>query len=335
MKRGAWRVLFLVLILALTVDGQTARAKSSSSSSGGKSSSSSSSSSSSKSSGWSNSSSKPSTSTTPAKPGSSTSGWSNSSPQTVKSPPPSAPSPAPGATQKATTSGTWSNSSGASATPGTDSGRAKSSFSSAGQSAIQKEASVKAYNEYKGKFAKPDNPVGQTGSTTTPAPQPSRTWDNYRDYRSYRDNYYAGQGWRAPGYAYQSYPSFGLWDAMFLWFMLRQASGPSFMYNHQNDPGVQSFRQEADKMAASNADLKKQLADLDAKVEQMKKDGVAVDPKKMPEGIDPAVALAAEKVVREDAAKKSGMGSWIWIAGAGLAVAAAFMLLTRSRRKNS
>jgi hypothetical protein len=244
------------------------------------------------------------------------------------------PSPASSTTQKATPSGGWSNSSGASATPGTDSGRAKSSFSTAGQSAIQKEASVKAYNEYKGKFAKPDNPVGQTGSTATPAPQPSRTWDNYGDYRSYRDNYYTGRGWSAPGYAYQSYSSFGLWDAMFLWFMLRQASGPSFMYNHQNDPGVQSFRQEAEKLSASNADLKKQLADLDAKVEQMKKDGVAVDPKHMPEGIDPAVALAAEKVVKEDAAKKSGVGSWIWIVGAGLAVAATFLLLTRSRRRN-
>jgi len=344
MNRSARRIIFLLLALALALvlGGQPAQAKSSKSSfsSGGKSSSSSSSSSG-KSSGWSNSSTPSAPAATAKSSSSSTSGWGNSSSQSAPGPaksgsgsdsgwgggaPKAAPA-APGAAAKPATGGAWSNSAGTSAAPGPDSGRSKSSFATSGQSAVQKEASVKAYNEYKGKFAKPDNPVRDSGAA---GPQPTRTWDNYRDYQGYRDNYYAGQGWSAPGYAYRSAPSFGLWDAMFLWFMLRQASGPSFMYNHQGDPGVQAFRQEADKLAASNADLKKQLADMDAKVDQMRKDGVPVDPKRL-DGVDPSVALAAEHVVREDAPKASGMGSWVWILGAGAAVAVLFLLLTRRR----
>lgn len=346
MPLSARPIVFLLLALVLVLGGQPAQAKSSKSSfsSGGKSSSSSSSSSA-KSSGWSNSST-PSTAPAPSQPSSSSSsGWGNSSTQSTSSPAKSGSTPSsdwgnsaskstpstPNAPAKPSNGGTWSNSSGASAAPGTDSGRSKSSFATSGQAAVQKEASVKAYNEYKGKFAKPDNPVRDSAGDA--GPQPSRTWDNYRDYRSNRDNYYAGQGWSAPNYAYQSAPSFGLWDAMFLWFMLRQASGPSFMYNHQGDPGVQAFRQEADKLAASNADLKKQLADMDAKIDQMRKDGTPVDPKSL-DGVDPSVALAAEHVVREDTPKASGMGAWVWILGAGAAVAALLMLLTR-RHQNT
>ncbi len=326
-------VLSLLLALALVLCGQPALAKSSKSSfsSGGKTSSSSSSGS--KSSGWSNSTTSPSTAA-PAKPsgGSATSGWGNSStpaPAKPSGPTPSAP-PAQGGASKPASGGSWSNSAGTSAASGTDSAKGKSSFAASGQTAIQKEASLKAYNDYKGKFAKPDNPVRDADATAAAGPRPTRTWDNYQDYRGYRDDYYAGRGWSPPGYAYRSFPSFGIWDAMFLWFMLRQASGPSFLYNHQNDPGVQAFRQEADKLAASNADLKKQLAEVDAKMEQMRKDGVPVDPKRL-DGVDPSVALAAERVVNENPVKSSRFGSWLWIAGAGAAVAALFLLLTRRR----
>jgi len=118
---------------------------------------------------------------------------------------------------------------------------------------------------------------------------------------------------------------------MFLWFMLRQASGPTFMYNHQNDPGVKAFREEADKLAADNADLKKQLADLDAKMDTLRQDGVKPDPNAMPKGVDPSVALAAEKVVKEKSGP-GGMGTWLGIIAAGFGVAALFLLFSARRR---
>ena len=368
MKRGIRRVVLWVLVVSLACGVQTALAKSNSKSSftsGGKSSSSSSSG---KSSGWSNSTSSPSTSSRTSSapsPGwsnsgsgkpasSSSSGWGSGSSRPSAAPVPATPPSSPSSSGTApsgwsgggqpaspptartaspqaapASGGGWSNASGTSAAPGTDSGRSKSSFAASGQSAIQKEESLKAYKDYQGRFAKPAAPAADPPAGA--APRPSRTWDSYRDYRDYRDGYYSRQGWSPPGYAYQSAPSFGLWDAMFLWFILRQASGPSFMYNHQNDPGVQAFRQEAEKMAASNEDLKKQLAELDAKVDQMRKDGVAVDAKRLPEGVDPAVAMSAEHVVKEAPARKSG-GSWLWIVGASVGVAVVFLLLTRNRK---
>jgi hypothetical protein len=320
MKRGPWSVLVLLLVALLAVGNPALARKSSSFSSGGRSST--------RSSGWSNSTSTPkssgwsSTPAAPSQPSSpppSSSGWGSGS--RPAQPAPSTPAP-----------GAWGNTSGASAPSGGSQARRSSSFATSGQAAIQKESSRKAYSDYTGRFAKPDNPVGPSGAPAGPAP--TRTWDNYGDYRSYRDNYYSGRGWSAPGYAFRSFPSFGIWDAMFLWFMLRQASGPSFMYNHQNDPGVKAFREEADKLSADNADLKKQLSDLDAKVDQMRKDGLAPDPKAMPQGVDPAVALAAETVVKEKADSGGGMGKWLLIIGAGFGVAALFLLASSRRRRN-
>ena len=95
---------------------------------------------------------------------------------------------------------------------------------------------------------------------------------------------------------------------------------------------MKAFRQEAEKLSATDADLKKQLADLDAKVEQMRRDGVPVDPKAMPAGIDPAVALAADKVVKEKPDSDGGFGTWLWIIGAGAGVAVLFLVLNARRR---
>lgn len=323
MRRGPWRVLALVLVLVLLGAGSALARKSGSSfSSGGRTSS--------RSSGWSSSSTPKSSgwSSSPSTPKSS--GWSNTAPAPAPTPAPSSPggggSSQPTAPKPAAPGG-WGNTSGVAAPSGSEPTRRSSAFATSGQAAIQKESSRKAYNEYTGRFAKPDNPVGSTAT----GPAPTRTWDNYRDYTTNRDNYYRGYGWSAPGYAYRSFPSFGLWDAMFLWFMLRQASGPTFMYNHQNDPGVKAFREEANKLAADNADLKKQLADLDAKMDQMRKDGVKPDPNAMPKDVDPSVAMAAEKVVKEKSGS-GGIGTWLVILAVGFGVAAAFLLFSARRR---
>lgn len=322
MKRGPWRVMVLLLVLALLVAGTAqARRSSSSFSRGGRSSFGGS--------GWSNTKSTPRPSpgwSNSSRP--SGSGWSNTQP--TPAPRPTAPPAGWGNTAPSRPAGGWSNSSGTSAPSSATPVRRSSSFATSGQAAIQKKDSRRAYDEYTGRFAKPANPVPP--SDAAPGPTPTRTWDNYRDYRSQRDTYYAGQGWSPPGYAYRSFPSFGIWDAMFLWFMLRQASGPAFMYNHQSDPGVKAFREEADKLAASNEDLKKQLADLDAKMNQMRQDGVKPDPSAMPKGVDPAMAMTAEKVVKEKPDSRGGVGTWLLIACAGFGVAALFLLSARRRR---
>ncbi|WP_243312580.1 hypothetical protein [Fundidesulfovibrio agrisoli] len=293
--------------------GWSSSSKPSSTSSSGTSSSTSSSS------GWSSgSSSTPSGSSSGSTSGTS-SGWSSGSGSSAQSP--SSPAGPSG-------SSSWSNSSGASSSTGSKSS-STSAFSSSGASSVNKSAATKSYQEYQGQFGKSGNPVnpGQV-STSKPILNQNRTFGSYQDYSSYRGDYYAGRGWSAPGYAFHSYSSFGMWDAMFMWFMLSHlGSGSSFFYNHQSDPGVQAFKQEAQKLSESNADLKKQLDELNAKLDQMKKDGTPVDPNALPKDVDPNVVMAQPKIENKNAAS-----SMLWpIVGLVAFGGAAYFMFFRRR----
>lgn len=114
-----------------------------------------------------------------------------------------------------------------------------------------------------------------------------------RTYNSRRENFYSG--YTPPTYVYNSSPSFGAWDAMFLWMMLDRPSYHSTYYHHQNDPGFKEWRREAEKQAATNAELKAKLDKLDAQVNGMK--GTKVDPSYTPTGVDSDLMLA-ENVVK-------------------------------------
>jgi hypothetical protein len=96
--------------------------------------------------------------------------------------------------------------------------------------------------------------------------------------RGYADRGYAGggfggwggsRGWSIPSYASRSAPSFGIWDGLFLWFMLDNLTRPGyadFFHHQQNDPGYQQWRAEADRLAADNADLRAKLSTLDGRL---------------------------------------------------------------------
>ncbi|MBI4961573.1 MAG: hypothetical protein HY915_19060 [Desulfovibrio sp.] len=306
------RSILALAVAFFLVFGPAGAALAKSSGGGSRSSSSSSRSSSSSSSGWS-SSSKPSTPTpsTPSGSTSSSSGWSSSSKpaQPGQSTQPSATAPA----QTSSTPGGWSNTGGASSAPSAKSS-GTSAFSSAGSDAVKKQAATSSYQGYQGLYSKSGNAVPGQVSTGKPILNQNRSFGSYQEYNGYRDNYYAGRGWSAPGYAFNSFSSFGMWDAMFMWFMLSNlTSGASFFHNNHNDPGVQAFRQEAQKLSESNADLKKQVAELNAKLDQMNKDGVPVDPNAVPKDVDPNVMLAQPKIVEAKAQdSKNSSGSLFW-----------------------
>jgi len=110
-------------------------------------------------------------------------------------------------------------------------------------------------------------------------------------YYTRRSHYYGG--WSTPGYVYYASPSYGLWDTMFLYYMLSDHNHSSqFAYNHQNDADYMAWRQEADRLAADNADLRKQLAAMDSGMAQYR--GQPVDPNYLPEGVDADIALSDE-----------------------------------------
>lgn len=305
----------LLLILAPALEASAAKRGGGSFSGGG---------SRSGSSGWS-SSARPSQPSAPSS--GSASGWSSG---TSKPSQPATTPSAQGAPAQSQGAGPgWSNSTGAASSQASRPA-GTSAFSSSGADAAKRQAATTSYQGYQGLYSKPGNPVspGQVG-TSKPILNQSRTFGSYQDYNRYRDNYYSGRGWSAPGYAYRSFSGFGMWDAMFMWFMLSNlTSGAGFFHNRQNDPGVQAFRQEAQKLSESNADLKKQVDELNTKLDAMKKEGKPVDPDApLPSDVDPNVALAQPRI------EESGGGTG-WLLPLGMVLVAGgigYMVFARRR----
>ncbi|KJB91552.1 DUF2491 family protein [Skermanella aerolata] len=131
--------------------------------------------------------------------------------------------------------------------------------------------------------------------------------------RGYADRGFSGwsgsRGWSVPSYAYRSAPRFGIWDGLFLWFLLDNLTRPGygdFFHHHQNDPGYQQWRTEADRLAADNADLRQKLAALDGKLAEEKDQ--PRDPEYLPPDTPREVAVADGTEADADAG--SGFGEF-------------------------
>jgi len=106
-----------------------------------------------------------------------------------------------------------------------------------------------------------------------------------------RERFY-GRDYEPPGYVYNMAPSYGLFGTVFLAGLLNNVSNAgAFAHHHQNDPGYQAWRREADELAKQNKELRNKLAAMDA--EAAKLEGTPVDPAYLPKGVDPDVALAS------------------------------------------
>jgi hypothetical protein len=78
---------------------------------------------------------------------------------------------------------------------------------------------------------------------------------------------------------------YGLWDAVFLGFMLERAEEREYAlmyYNHRNEEEMIQWRQEMDRMAVDNAELRAKLDVMDQHVANLQ--GTPVDPAYVPEG---------------------------------------------------
>ena len=153
------------------------------------------------------------------------------------------------------------------------------------------------------------------------------------DYYSRRTVFYDSYHWSAPGYAYRSYGSFGIWDGMMLWFMLDHIHDQQYAamyYNHRDDPGMQQFRKEVDRLSAENADLKEKVKKLDESTKTFEQQGVKPDPSYVP--ADAAgVALAATIAEKEIPVKNSSGFPWVWIFVIGALAVMGFMFMRRKR----
>jgi hypothetical protein len=177
-----------------------------------------------------------------------------------------------------------------------------------------------------------------------PVPQRTPDVDPYGTSRTYNRRGYDGYGgyggygvprgyggWSPPAWGLGGRGSFGIWDALFMWFMLDTLNRPGhaqFFHNHQTDPGYQDWRAEAERRAQDDPELRAKLADLDRTLAE--KQGEPRDPNYLPPGVDPENALAGDR--RTSAPQPSGglgFGPIVVL----LVVGGVLVVLWRARRR--
>ena len=166
---------------------------------------------------------------------------------------------------------------------------------SAGDQALSRQRAAEALRQQQAPPPRPAAPAPQQGSA--PWGGSSATWTDRRTPSTAPapapSPWYGQQGWSAPGYARAAPRSFGVWDGLFLWFMLDNLTRPGttdFFRGNRNDPGLQQWRSQADAMARDNAELRGKLAELDARTATGPADTGWVE---VPAGIPPELATAA------------------------------------------
>ena len=113
-----------------------------------------------------------------------------------------------------------------------------------------------------------------------------------------RHVFYTRYAWSPPVYVYNMYPRYGLWDSIFLAFMLDNIVKPQYAlmyYNQRYNPDMMLWRQTMDQQAANDPALQYKLSVLDQQVAQLEAAGTPVDPEYVPpDAAD--IALAADVV---------------------------------------
>ncbi len=151
------------------------------------------------------------------------------------------------------------------------------------------------------------------------APPPANSpWGQYTQAPA-RSGWFNDRGYAppAPGY-FGSGRSFGVWDGLFIGALLSnltRSGSADWFHNNQNDPGYRQWRAEADRQAQDNADLRRQLNDLDRQLAE--RSGQPKTPGAVPADIPPDLA----KPTPQRTPSTGGGNTWIVIvvvlAGAG------------------
>jgi Protein of unknown function (DUF2491) len=168
---------------------------------------------------------------------------------------------------------------------------------------------------------------GQTQGGRWGLPVPRGGYDASPGYgRSVRPNWYQDRGWQPSGGILGTRRNFGIWDGLFLWFLLDNLARPGstdFFRNHRHDPALQEWRAEADRLARDDPELRGRLETLDAELARQR--DAPSDPNYLPPDIPPEVAMAPRGDARTPstgAADGEGGGIGVWpivvLGGAGL-----------------
>jgi hypothetical protein len=156
---------------------------------------------------------------------------------------------------------------------------------SAGDRALSRSSSGAALGRYRSQRESGRSGTGTGWGDVFSGQRTPRTWGS--------SDWYRRRGWSLPPYAYSSPRRFGVWNALFLWFLLDHLSTPgnaAFFYNHQNDPGYREWRAQADRQAQDNPTLKAKLDQLDSDLAA--RQGQPRDPNYLPPDVPGGAAHA-------------------------------------------
>ena len=119
-----------------------------------------------------------------------------------------------------------------------------------------------------------------------------------------------------PSYVQQMAPNYGMMDGLMLGMLLSNMSRPGYAdwaSANRDNPDFRRWRQDADRLSADNADMRRQLADMDARMATANPGSVAKGA--LPPGMSPALAIAPEAMMQHPSVAgnlaKEGHG-WLW-----------------------
>jgi TRAP transporter TAXI family solute receptor len=183
------------------------------------------------------------------------------------------------------------------------SGAGKSTFDKGATTSIQRQKSAESLSAYKAeqsKFKQPEKPFDKNTYANNGLYKSAPVYSGYsaKTQITVRNNYYGGMGYSPPMYYTSFSPSYGVFDTMFMFWMLdsmhTNAEARAMAHNYRNDPGYQQWRRDADKQADTNAELKAKLASMDAEMAKLKDQ--PVNPNYVPKGI-PSEAIVAPQAM--------------------------------------
>jgi len=193
--------------------------------------------------------------------------------------------------------------------------------SSPGDRSFSQDRSGGAFNSYRNRqdARQPRDYAPSTSALPRQQPQYAPQYSS-RSYGPDRSGWFGNRDWSAPPTGYfGGGRSFGVWDGLFLGALLSNLSRPGsgeFFHNNQNDPGYQQWRQEADRQAQGNAELRGKLDELDQQLAE--RDAEPRTPGALPPDIPPEVAKAPP--ARTPGVPAHGSSGWVWavlLAGGG------------------
>ena len=249
--------------------------------------------------------------------------------------------------------GGYSRSSSSSRTPSYSSSR---SSSSASDKAISRANSAKALDSYRRAQQPPpaaspsrasSAPSSAGGGQSGKASSGKNDWpdwlgdrpakvnaprrpsaDVYAPYRRYDPR------WTPPAFAQAGPRRFGIWDAAMLWFLLDTMNRPghaAFFHDNGQDPGLQQWRTEAERMAQGDSVLQARLASLDKATASFADE--PPQPGRLPESVaDKFEPVAGDDDSGDDDLIALIIGLVVLLAVVGLIVYAALTVIRQARR---